>query len=131
MDTNGHEEEDCPRHSRAEQFFPLRLRFSFRTCFGFRISFRHSGFVIIDRYEAVRVNLPMQLRGFSIVLAVLIMCAGFLPGQAQSGSETGIEGIITINPARPGPVRADAPVTPLANTAFAVERSEEHTSELQ
>ena len=77
--------------------------------------------VIIDRYEAVRVNLPMQLTRFSIVLAVLIMCAGFLPGQTQSGSETGIEGVITLNPARPGPVRADAPVTPLANTAFAVE----------
>src|SRR5947208_16249081 len=53
--------------------------------------------------------------------AVLIKYAGFLPGQTQSGSETGIEGVITLNPARPGPVRADAPVTPLANKAFAVE----------
>ena len=52
---------------------------------------------------------------------VLTMCAGFLPGQTQAGSETGIEGVITINPARPGPVRADAPVSPLANGAFAVE----------
>ena len=51
---------------------------------------------------------------------VLMMCAG-LPGQTQSGSETGIEGVITLNPARPGPVRADSPVSPLANTAFAVE----------
>jgi hypothetical protein len=76
-------------------------------------------FVIIDQLEAVSVNLPMQ--GFSIALAVLIMCAGFLPGQTQSGSETGIEGVITLNPARPGPVRADSPVSPLANTAFAVE----------
>jgi len=49
------------------------------------------------------------------------MCADFLPGQTQSGSETGIEGVITINPARPGPVRADAPVSPLANIDFAVE----------
>ena len=80
-----------------------------------------SAFLIIDRYEAVSVNLPMQLRRFSIALAVLIMCAGFLPGQTQSGSETGIEGVITINPARPGPVRADSPISPLANTAFAVE----------
>jgi hypothetical protein len=83
--------------------------------------FRHSAFVIIDRYEAVSVNLPMQLRRFSIALAVLIMCAGFLPGQTQSGSETGIEGVLTINPARPGPIRADAPVSPLPNIAFAVE----------
>jgi len=82
---------------------------------------RHSSFVIIDRYEAVRVNLPMQLRRLSIALAVLIMCAGFLPGQTQSGSQTGIEGVITIDPTRPGPVRADAPSSPLANTAFMVE----------
>jgi|SRR6266436_3391252 len=82
---------------------------------------RHSSFVIIDRYEAVRVNLLMQLRRLSIALAVLIMCAGFLPGQTQSGSETGIEGVITIDPTRPGPVRADDPSLPLANTAFMVE----------
>jgi hypothetical protein len=88
---------------------------------------RHSEFLrastfelrIIDRYEDVRVNLPMQ--GLSIALAVLIMCAGFLPVQTQSGSETGIEGVITIDPSRPGPVRADAPSSPLANTAFMVE----------
>ena len=63
----------------------------------------------------------MQLRRLSIALAVLIMCADFLPGQTQSGSETGIEGVITIDPSRPGPVRVDAPVSPLANTAFTVE----------
>ena len=63
----------------------------------------------------------MQLRRLSIVLAVLIMCADFLPGQTQSGSETGIEGVITIDPSRPGPVRVDAPSSPLANTAFIVE----------
>jgi hypothetical protein len=81
-----------------------------------------SSFIIIDRYEAVRVNLPMQLRRFSIALAILIMCAGFLPGETQSGSETGIEGVITISPTRAGPVRADAPSSqPLANTAFVVE----------
>jgi hypothetical protein len=49
------------------------------------------------------------------------MCGGFLPGQTPAGSETGIEGVITIDPARPGPVRADAPISPLANVAFAVE----------
>ncbi len=63
----------------------------------------------------------MQLPRLSIALAVLIMCADFLPGQTQSGSETGIEGVITIDPSRPGPVRADAPSSPLANTAFIVE----------
>jgi hypothetical protein len=49
------------------------------------------------------------------------MCTGFLPGQTQSGSETGIEGVITISPVQAGPVRADAPSSkPLANAGFAV-----------
>lgn len=70
----------------------------------------------------MRLNLPMQLRRLSIAPAVLIMCASFLPGQTQSSSETGIEGVITISPTQPGPIRADAPTSrPLANTAFMVE----------
>jgi len=53
---------------------------------------------------------------------VLTMCAGFLPGQTQSGSATGIEGVITISPIQAGPVRADAPSSrPLANATFVVE----------
>jgi hypothetical protein len=80
-----------------------------------------SGFVIIDRSEAVRVDLPMRLRRFSIALAVLIMCADFLPGQTQPGSKTGIEGVITISPIQPGPVRADAPGSAaLANATWVV-----------
>jgi hypothetical protein len=70
----------------------------------------------------------MQLRRVSIALAVLIMCAGFLSGQTQSGSETGIEGVITIDPIRPGPVRADAPSSqPLANAVFVVESQKGET----
>jgi len=69
------------------------------------------------------------MQGLSIALAVLIMCAGFLPGQTQSGSETGIEGVITIDPTRPGPVRADDPSSqPLANTAFVVENQKGETT---
>jgi hypothetical protein len=57
-----------------------------------------------------------------IALAVLIMCAGFSSGQTQSGSATGIEGVITISPSQPGPARAGAPSSqPIANAAFAVE----------
>ena len=63
----------------------------------------------------------MRFGKLPIILMFLIVCARFLSGQTQSGSETGIEGVITINPAQPGPVRADAPVSPLANIAFAVE----------
>jgi hypothetical protein len=85
------------------------------------ISILH-GFIIIDRREAVRVNLPMQLQTFSIALAVLIMCGALLSGQAQSGSETGLEGVIAISPIKAGPVRADAPSSrPLANAPFVVE----------
>jgi hypothetical protein len=62
------------------------------------------------------------MRGFLIALAVLIMCAGFSSGQTQSGSATGIEGVITISPSQPGPARAGAPSSqPIANGAFAVE----------
>jgi len=69
------------------------------------------------------------MQGLSIALAVLIMCAVFLPGQTQSGSETGIEGVITIDPTRPGPVRADDPSSqPLANTAFVVENQKGETT---
>lgn len=64
----------------------------------------------------------MQLRTFLIALAVLIMCGGFLSAQTQSGSETGIEGVIAISPIKAGPVRADAPSSrPLANVAFVAE----------
>jgi len=77
---------------------------------------------LFDRDESARVNLLMRLPRFSIALAVLMMCAGFLVGQTPAGSATGIEGVITINPARPGPARIGAPNSqPLANTAFTVE----------
>jgi hypothetical protein len=45
-------------------------------------------------------------------------------GQTPSGGESGIEGVITISPANPGPIRADAAASmPLANAAFAVEKN--------
>jgi len=44
--------------------------------------------------------------------------------QTPCGGESGIEGIITISPARPGPIRADeAASVPLANATFAVENN--------
>jgi hypothetical protein len=57
-----------------------------------------------------------------IILLLLIMAASFSSGQTQSGSGTGIEGVITFSPSQPGPIRADAPGSaPLANTTFVVE----------
>jgi hypothetical protein len=42
-------------------------------------------------------------------------------GQTPVGGQSGIEGVITISPAKPGPIRADAAGSvPLANATFAV-----------
>ncbi len=50
------------------------------------------------------------------------MTACVCVGQTPSGVETGIEGLITISPTQPGPIRADtAGSKPLANTAFVAE----------
>ena len=70
-----------------------------------------------DGYAAVGVNSLMRFRRFLIILGLLVMAAC-----ASAEGETGIEGVITISPSQPGPIRADAPGSkPLANTAFVVE----------
>ena len=64
----------------------------------------------------------MQLQEFRIILMLLVMSACFSSGQAQFGSGTGVEGVITISPTQPGPVRADTPSSkPLASATFVVE----------
>lgn len=56
------------------------------------------------------------------MLILALMCTSFATGQTPSGTETGIEGIITISPTQAGPVRADGPGSkPLTNATFAVE----------
>jgi hypothetical protein len=63
----------------------------------------------------------MKLARALAALMLLIMDVSF--SAAPSGTETGIEGVITISPTQPGPVRVDAPASgPLANTAFVVEK---------
>jgi len=50
----------------------------------------------------------------------MAVCAS--TGQSPSAGESGIEGVITISPANPGPIRADAAASiPLANATFVVE----------
>ena len=50
------------------------------------------------------------------------MAASVFAEQPPSGTETGIEGVITISPVQPGPIRADSPGSKaLANAAFVVE----------
>jgi hypothetical protein len=64
----------------------------------------------------------MGFRKFPIILMLLVMAPCVSPGQIPSGTETGIEGVITISPTQPGPIRADDPGSkPLANVTFAVE----------
>jgi hypothetical protein len=64
----------------------------------------------------------MLLRVFPITLVFAIMTASIALGQGSSGGESGIEGVITITPAQPGPIRADSPASkPLPNTHFVVE----------
>jgi Carboxypeptidase regulatory-like domain len=66
----------------------------------------------------------VRVQTFSIILGLVFMDACACTGQTPSGGESGIEGIITISPARPGPVRADeAASVPLADATFAVENN--------
>jgi hypothetical protein len=83
--------------------------------FGLSFGFRH-----IDPNRIAGVIWSMER--FSIIMGLLFMIAPVFAEQPSSGAETGIEGVITISPAQPGPSRVDAPSSkPLANTAFVVE----------
>jgi hypothetical protein len=56
-----------------------------------------------------------------ILLGLVVMCALFLSRPLQAGPETGVEGVITIRPWRPGPVKVDEPVSKaLANSTWVV-----------
>ena len=64
----------------------------------------------------------MEFRKLRIILVLLVMSGCFSSGQTQSGSGTGIEGVITFGPTQGGPIRADTPSSkPLANATFVVE----------
>ena len=80
------------------------------------------GFGIVDRGLLGLVDWLVRFWKVPITLTFCIMCAAVSLGQTQSGSETGIEGVITISPIKAGPVRADSPSSrPLTHTAFVVE----------
>jgi Prealbumin-like fold domain len=66
----------------------------------------------------------MRFRKLLIALGLIVMAVCASAEQTPSGGESGIEGVITISPANPGPIRADAAASmPLANAAFAVEKN--------
>ena len=64
----------------------------------------------------------MQLEALPILSALIAVTVCISAGQTSSGGESGLEGVISVSPAKPGPIRADAPDSvPLANAAFVVE----------
>jgi hypothetical protein len=66
----------------------------------------------------------VRFRNLFAVFGLIAMAVCASTGQTPSGEESGIEGVITISPANPGPIRADAPSSvPLGNAPFVVEKN--------
>ena len=64
----------------------------------------------------------MKLTRASVTLLLLATSSPFLPMQIPAEPQSGIEGVITVSPWHPGPVRVDEPVSkPLANATFVVQ----------
>jgi hypothetical protein len=64
----------------------------------------------------------VQSRVLGLILPMMIAADCVFAGQTPTDAETGIEGVITVSPAQPGPVRVGAPGSkPLPNTVFIVE----------
>jgi hypothetical protein len=65
----------------------------------------------------------MTRRNVGLFLAFLLTFGSMSSGQSQSDRATGIEGLITVSPTRPGPIRAGSEVAnaaPLPNAVFSV-----------
>jgi hypothetical protein len=64
----------------------------------------------------------MRFQMMGTVLALLVTCVCVARGQSNRINATGISGVITVSPIRPGPSRADIPNRgPFANTTFVVQ----------
>jgi hypothetical protein len=66
-------------------------------------------------------SITMGFRMVGIVLALLVACAAL--GQLNKATATGVEGVITVSPTRPGPIRAGSELpntTPLPNATFTI-----------
>jgi hypothetical protein len=65
-----------------------------------------------------------MLRGnLALFLALLLMSGTFSFGESEAGRGTGIEGVVTVSPIRPGPIKkaSEAPnVAPLPSAIFSV-----------
>jgi hypothetical protein len=59
-----------------------------------------------------------------LFFALIITYGGMSPGQTEAGGNSGIEGVITVSPTRPGPIRAGSDIpnaAPLPNALFSIE----------
>jgi hypothetical protein len=66
----------------------------------------------------------VRFRNLLTAFGFIVMAVCASTGQTPAAGESGIEGIITIGPAKPGPIRADAATSmPLANATFGVENN--------
>jgi hypothetical protein len=65
-----------------------------------------------------------MLRGtFALFLALLLMSETLSAGESEAGRGTGIEGVVTFSPIRPGPIKkgSEVPnVAPLPSAVFSV-----------
>ena len=76
----------------------------------------------LDQYHVARVHFAVRIRRFSIIFGLIVMAVCACAEQTPSEGQSGIEGVITISPANPGPIRAGAAASvPLANATFVVE----------
>ena len=79
---------------------------------------------MVDYREARRIKCTVRFRSLSTAFGLIVMAVCASTGQTPSAGESGIEGVITISPANPGPTRIDAAASiPLADATFAVERN--------
>src|SRR5436190_6896008 len=64
----------------------------------------------------------MNLARARVILLVFAMSSAFLPMQIPAVPQSGIEGVITVSPWHPGPVKAEEPLSkPLATATFVVQ----------
>ncbi len=66
----------------------------------------------------------MARRKVPLFLALLVIYGSVSSGQMEPDRGTGIEGVITVSPTRPGPIRAGSDIpnaAPLPNAVFSVE----------
>ena len=67
-------------------------------------------------------------RAFSLFLPPALLCLTFMIADAETSppSASGIEGVILMSPAQPGPLRKDGPESaPVANISFSLEKQEQ------